>query len=346
MSSRETIACVGCGRMARSIAVTFAYAGHGVTLIDAKTRGAEEHRQAAAAALAEVRSTLATLAGLGLFAPTAVDTLAARVRVLPEAAALCTLADTSVVFEAVPELLALKCEVLGRISRATGAAPILASTTSTILVDALADAVAHPHRFLNVHWLNPAYLVPLVEVSPGARTDRAVTHAVTALLEGIGKVPVVCAARPGYIVPRIQALAMNEAARLVEEGVASPADIDKAVKYGFAFRFATLGLVEFIDYGGGDILYYASRYLSDALGSERYQAPQIIERNMREGRIGLKARQGFLDYRDVDLEAYRRERLRALVRMREFMGLSHPPVLEEDQGDLSSRADPRRGETR
>ncbi len=91
-----------------------------------------------------------------------------------------------------------------------------------------------------------------------------------------------CAARPGYIVPRIQALAMNEAARMVEEGVASAEDIDKAIKYGFGFRFAVLGLLEFIDWGGGDILYYASRYLTGALGSERYAAPEIVERNMNE----------------------------------------------------------------
>ena len=127
--------------------------------------------------------------------------------------------------------------------------------------------------------------------------------------------PVVCAARPGYIVPRIQALAMNEAARMVEEGVASAEDIDKAIKYGFGFRFAVLGMLEFIDWGGGDILYYASRYLTQALGNERYAAPEIVERNMREGRIGLKTGTGFLDYDGLDVDAYRRERLKAFVAM-------------------------------
>ena len=124
----------------------------------------------------------------------------------------------------------------------------------------------HRERFLNAHWLNPAFLIPLVELSPGARTDPAVTARLKAMLEAIGKVPVVCAARPGYIVPRIQALAMNEAARMVEEGVASAEDIDKAIKYGFGIRYAVLGMLEFIDFGGGDILYYASRYLTEALG--------------------------------------------------------------------------------
>ena len=147
--------------------------------------------------------------------------------------------------------------------------------------------------------------MPLVELSPGKATDPAVTARLKALLEGIGKVPVVCAPRPGYIVPRIQALAMNEAARMVEEGVASAEEIDKAIKYGFGFRFAVLGMLEFIDWGGGDILYYASRYLTQALGSDRYAAPAIVERNMQEGRIGLGTRQGFLDYENLDVDAYR-----------------------------------------
>ena len=115
---------------------------------------------------------------------------------------------------------------------------------------------------------------------PASTPIPAVTARVKALLESVGKVPVVCAARPGYIVPRIQALAMNEAARMVEEGVASAEDIDKAIKYGFGIRFAVLGMLEFIDWGGGDILYYASRYLTGALGNERYAAPDIVERNM------------------------------------------------------------------
>ena len=121
--------------------------------------------------------------------------------------------------------------------------------------------------------------------------------------------PVVCAATPGFIVPRIQALAMNEAARMVEEGVASAEDIDKAIRYGFGFRYAVLGLLEFIDWGGGDILYYASRYLEGALGSDRYRAPEVIARNMREGRIGLRTGAGFLDYSGLDVDAYREQRL-------------------------------------
>ena len=224
---------------------------------------------------------------------------------LPAKDSAAALAGAAIVFEGVPEVVDLKREVLAAASKLVGPDVIIASTTSTILVDDISSAVEHPRRFLNVHWLNPAYLIPLVELSPGAATDPAITERVKALLEGIGKVPVVCAATPGYIVPRIQALAMNEAARMVEEGVASAEDIDKAIKYGFGFRYATMGLLEFIDWGGGDILYYASRYLEGALHSDRYRAPEVISRNMQEGRIGMRTGAGFLDYAGKDIDAWR-----------------------------------------
>ena len=326
---RERVACLGAGRMGRGIAVVFAYAGHPVTIVDFKPRAAAAFSKLAAEAMDEVRATLTSLARCGLFDASNVDALVARVTVVPEPDAGAALSSAFVIFEGVPEVLDLKREALARAAALAGPQPIIASTTSTILVDDLAGAVDRPERFLNAHWLNPAYLVPLVELSPGARTDAQVTARLKALLEGIGKVPIVCAPRPGYIVPRIQALAMNEAARMVEEGVASAEEIDKAIKYGFGFRFAVLGMLEFIDWGGGDILYYASRYLTEALGSERYAAPAIVERNMQDGHIGLRSGRGFLDYENLDIDAYRRDRLAAFVAMLGQLGLARPPVLEE-----------------
>jgi 3-hydroxybutyryl-CoA dehydrogenase len=313
--------------MGRGIAVVFAYAGHTVSLVDCKPRDAAAFRKLSDETLGEVRDVLTTLAGFGLFDNAAVETLTARVSVVAEKEAQAALSPASVIFEAVPEVPDLKRDVLARASKLAGAEPIIASTTSTILVDDLSGAVDHPARFLNAHWLNPAFLVPLVEVSPGMHTDPAVTARLKALLESVGKVPVVCAARPGYIVPRIQTLAMNEAARMVEEGVASAEDIDKAIKYGFGIRFATLGMLEFIDWGGGDILFYASRYMKDALGAERYAAPAIVERNMADGRRGLRDGAGFLNYEGLDVEAYRHERLKAFVDLLGHFGLNRPPVL-------------------
>ena len=325
--SRQTIACLGAGRMGRGIAVAFAYAGHAVTMIDVKPRSAEQFAKLRADALEEVRKTLESLSRFGLMEGSATEPLIARVAVVPAQQSVAALAEAGLVFEGVPEVVELKRDVLAAASKSVGSDIIIASTTSTILVDDLSSAIEHPERFLNVHWLNPAYLIPLVEISPGKATDPAIVAHVRALLKGIGKVPVVCAATPGFIVPRIQALAMNEAARMVEEGVASAEEIDKAIRYGFGFRYAVLGLLEFIDWGGGDILYYASRYLEAALGSERYRAPEVISRNMQEGRIGLRSGAGFLDYSGLDIDAYREKRLAALVDMLRHIGLARPPVL-------------------
>ena len=327
---RQTIACLGAGRMGRGIAVAFAYAGHAVTMIDVKARSAEQFATLEAEALGEIRKTLASLARFGLLAEQDTEAVIARVSVVPAQDMAAALGSAGIVFEGVPEVVELKREVLTAASAHVGSDTIIASTTSTILVDDISGAVENPARFLNAHWLNPAYLIPLVEISPGAATDPEVTAQVKTLLEGIGKMPVVCAATPGFIVPRIQALAMNEAARMVEEGVASAEDIDKAIRYGFGFRYAVLGLLEFIDWGGGDILYYASRYLEGALGSDRYRAPEVISRNMREGRIGLRTGAGFLDYSGLDVDAYREQRLAALVDLLRHFGLARPPVLDRD----------------
>ncbi len=321
------ITCLGAGRMGRGIAVAFAYAGHAVTMIDVKPRSAEQFAKLETEALDEVRKTLVSLGRFGLLKDGEAETLLARVSVVPTHESATALAGAGMVFEGVPEVVELKREVLAAASKSVAPDTIIASTTSTILVDDLSGAIEHPNRFLNVHWLNPAYLIPLVEISPGKATDPAIVAQVKALLENIGKVPVVCAATPGFIVPRIQALAMNEAARMVEEGVASAEEIDKAIRYGFGFRYAVLGLLEFIDWGGGDILYYASRYLEGALGSDRYRSPEVISRNMQEGRIGLRTGAGFLDYSGLDIDAYREQRLAALVDMLRHFGLARPPVL-------------------
>ena len=145
------------------------------------------------------------------------------------------------------------------------------------------------------------------------------------LLEAIGKKPVECKAAPGYIVPRLQALVMNEAARMVEEGVASAEDVDRAVRYGFGIRYATMGVVEFIDFGGLDILYYASHYLAQALGEPRFEPPAIVDRYMHEGRRGLRDGKGFFDWKTVDSVAYRKDVLTRQLALLRHLGLAPEP---------------------
>jgi 3-hydroxybutyryl-CoA dehydrogenase len=322
------IACVGAGRMGRGMAIAFAYAGMSVNLIDLKPRSDAAWQQLADEAKAELRGSLQLLATLGAVPADAVERIAARVRLVSESEADAALAAATVVFEGVPETLEAKREALARVCAAAPAAAIIASTTSTILVTDLVPLVTHPERLINAHWLNPAYVIPLVELSVHEGTAASVREQLRMLLEGIGKVTVECGPAPGYIVPRLQALIMNEAARMVDEGVATAADIDKATRYGLGLRFAAVGVVEFIDFGGNDILYHASRYLSRTLSAERYTAPAIVDRMMAEGRNGLKSGQGFYDYRGIDVDAYRLDVLQRTLGMLRHAGLYKPPVTD------------------
>ena len=311
---------IGAGRMGQGIAASYLIAGLEVSLIDLKPRAADEQARVHDAARAAVRAELGMLARLGVLSEDQADAALARLRLRARDDAAADLRAARAVFEAVPERLDAKRDALRWLDEACPAETVVASTTSTFLVTELAALTAHPERFLNAHWLNPASLIPLVEVSRGPATRDAAADQLLELLRMAGKTPVMCAPSAGYIVPRIQALAMNEAARMVEEGVASAEDIDTAVRLGFGLRFSVLGLLEFIDWGGGDILYYASRYLAGAL-DPRFAAPDVIARNMEQGRNGLRDGQGFYDYAGVDVDAYRMQRLEQLRDRLALLGL-------------------------
>ncbi|MFY9316278.1 MAG: 3-hydroxybutyryl-CoA dehydrogenase [Burkholderiales bacterium] len=322
MKKPPVIGALGAGRMGRGIAQAFAYAGHEVVLIDAKPRAAAAAEALRAEAFAEIRARLAALAEAGAFDARDIDTILSGIRFISHGQAAAALPAIDVLFEGVPEVLETKRAAFEFAGAHLRADTILASTTSTMLSTQLAGLAPRPERFLNCHWLNPAYLIPLVELSPHAGTDLAVTERLKNLLEAIGKKPVVCAAAPGFIVPRLQALVMNEAARMVEQGIATAADVDRAVRYGFGIRFASMGVVEFIDYGGLDILYYASHYLAGALGDPRFAPPAIVDRCMREGRRGLRDGRGLCDWQGVDATAYRRDLLARQLALLRHLGLA------------------------
>ncbi|MHB1836084.1 MAG: 3-hydroxyacyl-CoA dehydrogenase NAD-binding domain-containing protein, partial [Solirubrobacteraceae bacterium] len=239
------------------------------------------------------------------------------------------LGGPEVVFEAVPELLEVKREALALIEQHAPRA-IIASTTSSFGADELARLVADPGRLLCTHWLNPAHLIPLVEVSPAGATEPEKVQATLSLLRRLGKIPVVCAPSPGYIVPRIQALAMNEAARLADEGVASPEAIDIATRVGFGVRFAILGLLEFIDWGGADILHHAGEHLADAFNDQRFAPPEVVREHMRTGAIGMRAGRGFTDFHALDLAEYQRATIARLADLLSHLGLLRAPAMAPD----------------
>ena len=319
------IAALGAGRMGRGIAHVFAYAGYRVDVLDFKPRGAAQGARLREAARAEIGANLSLLQELGVLDEAQRHAILGRVRILALEEAPAALGSADVIFEGVTETLEAKRDAFARACRHLRSDAIIASTTSSLLADALAELVTHPQRFINAHFLNPAYLIPLVEVSPAKATSEETFAAMKALLESAGKVVVRCAASPGFIVPRLQAAAMNEAARLVEEGVATPEDIDKAVRAGFGPRYTAMGLCEFIDYGGLDILYYAATSMARALQAPRYEPPAIVARLMEAGKRGAREGEGLYDWRGRDLGAYQRELVGRFVALFGHLRLLPPP---------------------
>ena len=307
------VAALGAGRMGRGIALAFACAGQRVILIDVKDRNQADFEKLQGEAMQEIGEHLGALVDLGLLTEAAKHKVIARIEVSPRAAAAACLPPVNLLFEGVPEIMEAKAAALSFACRWLSDEAVVASTSSTFLSTALAGMVPQPQRFLNAHWLNPAHLIPLVELSPHPGTAPEVTRLLQETLERIGKVTVLCGPFPGYIVPRLQVVLMNEAARMIEAGVATAEDIDRATRYGFGVRYAAMGVVEFIDVGGNDILYYASRYLSEALDDQRYASPDIVGRYMNEGRNGLRDGKGFHDWSGRDVSEYRRSSTERIV---------------------------------
>jgi 3-hydroxybutyryl-CoA dehydrogenase len=291
-AARGAPVAYGAGRMGRGIAIAFAYAGHAIALVDSRRRDAAASARLRDEAFAEIRQSLDSLARLGAMDAGAVDAIAARVQWVDGADAPAALAGAEMVYEGVPETLDAKRDALAEIGRHCRADAVLTSTTSSILVTQLAPLVARPERFLNLHWLNPAYLIPVVELSTHPATSADAIERTRAAMTGIGKLPVVCG-----VAARLHRAAAAGAGD--ERGGADgrgrrrhrrgdrPRD---ALRPGL--RFAAIGVVEFIDFGGADILHHASREMARSIDAARYAAPPVIGRMMEEGRLGLKTGSG------------------------------------------------------
>jgi len=331
------IVALGAGRMGRGIGHVFAYAGYRVDILDFKPRGAAAGAQLRRAAVDEIAANLALLRDLGVLDESQRQAILGRIRVLPADEAPQALGRADFIFEGVTETLEAKRDALARACAHARPDAIIASTTSSLLADELAALVQHPARFANAHFLNPAYLIPLVEISPAKTTSEHSFEALKTLLESAGKVVVRCTPSPGYIVPRLQAAAMNEAARLIEEGVATAEEIDKAVRSGFGPRYTAMGLCEFIDYGGLDILYYASSAMARALNAPRYEPPAIVQRLMQEGKRGAREGEGLYDWRGRDPAAYQHELVGRFVALFAHLKLLPPPGAADRLASMESK---------
>ena len=234
--------------------------------------------------------------------------------------------DAEFIEEAVPERPDAKLDVLARIGAAARPDAIIGSNTSTIAISTLADAVEHPERFLGVHFSNPAPFIPGVELIPHAGTDLSILPTVEAIVASTGKSTARVKDKTGFVLNRLQFALFTEAARVVEEGVASAEDVDTIVRTTFGFRLPFFGPFAIADMAGLDT-YGMSLASVHAAYPDRFETPAILQEHLDKGEFGTKSGAGFLNVpteRTAELVAYRD---RAYVAMQQLLNDLGPAPL-------------------
>ncbi|MCI2957386.1 3-hydroxyacyl-CoA dehydrogenase family protein [Agromyces atrinae] len=279
----ESVAVVGAGYMGGGIAQSLAIRGIDVVIADvdaAATRAARERL------LRESEEFEAK----GMFAAGSTDALESSLTIAASIEEAAELVDF--IEEAVFEVPGVKHEVLARISAVARPDAIIGSNTSTIPVHVMETAVTGPERFLIVHWSNPAPFIPGVELVTGAHTDRAVIPVVKDLLARAGRESAEVADVPGFVLNRLQYILLKEALSIVDEGVATPEDVDTIVRTTFGFRLPFFGPFAIADMAGLDVYEKGFAILESGLG-ERFATPPLLTRTVEAGGHGTKNGRGF-----------------------------------------------------
>jgi 3-hydroxybutyryl-CoA dehydrogenase len=264
------IVVVGAGTMGRGIATAAVASGFHVVLVDVE-RGALVHAQQQ----------------IARHAPAAETTLTVSTE-LEDA-----VGSASLVIEAVPEVLALKRALFARLERAAPAEAVLATNTSTIPISAIADACERPDRVVGLHFFNPVHRMAVVEVIAGEQTSAMAAACASAFAYAVGKEPINVRDSPGFVANRLGLVLGTEAMRMVEEGIAAPADIDKAARLGFGHPMGPLQVADLV---GLDARLNNLRSMHALTGRDEFRPPAILERLVGDGRLGRKSGQGFYEY--------------------------------------------------
>ena len=203
-------------------------------------------------------------------------------------------ADADLVVEAIPEIPELKFSTFAELDRICKPEAILASNTSSISINAIADATSRPDRVIGMHFMNPVPVMKLVEIINGKKTSSEVTELVVKASEQMGKVPLACNDSPGFVSNRILCPMINEAILALEEGVAEPDAIDGIMKLGMNHPIGPLALADLI---GLDTILHIMNVLHEGFdGDPKYAPSDLLQKMVSEGKLGRKSGEGFYSY--------------------------------------------------
>jgi 3-hydroxyacyl-CoA dehydrogenase len=295
---------IGAGAMGHGIAQVFAQSGCEVVIIDM-------NEEILSNAKSHVEANLKLLAQHGMGNEDAIPSILTRIHTMTTDE---TPPDADFIIEAVPEDVELKQKVLGAAEATCSKETILATTTSVIQVSDIGETLERPEQFVGAHWMNPPYVLPLVEIIPGPHTSDNVVSSLRIFLEDTcGKRTVTCGDAPGFLVNRMAAAVLVEAAKMIEDGVASFEDIDRAWKEHMGYIFLQFGPFGNIDHIGLDVITMAANYLAFVLEDDRFRPPAWLQEKVEAGNLGAKSGKGIYEYGGKSPEDLRIERIRKLL---------------------------------
>ncbi len=232
------------------------------------------------------------------------------------------ISGVDMVVEAIPEQIKLKQDLFLELDKIFSSDVILATNTSGISISSIASVTKNPDRVVGMHWWNPPYIIPVIEIIQGEKTKEEIVEAVCELVVRLNKKPVLVKKDiPGFLGNRMQYALMREAVYLLEENVASAEDIDTMVRAGFGFKFPVIGPLETIDMAGMDIFYNVSKYLYRELNTSD-KSQKIVEEKVKQKKLGMKTGEGFYNYVNTDIPGLNQERVKKYISLLKELGYS------------------------
>ncbi len=280
----ERIAVIGAGTMGHGIAQVAAVAGYQTHLVDEQPAAVDRARQ-------QIQQNLN--GGIERGKIEASEAAAAFQRIAAGTSLRDAVADADVVIEAVVEDMAVKRTLFGELARLTRPSAVLATNTSSLSVGHIAHSTSCPERVVGMHFFNPVHIMRLVEVVVHDRTDPAVTERIHEIAVSMGKHPIRVKDSPGFASSRLGVVLGLEAMRMVEQGVASEEDIDKALELGYGHPMGPLRVTDLV---GLDVRLAIADYLHAELGDAHYAPPEILRRKVAAGELGKKTGKGFYEW--------------------------------------------------
>ena len=281
--SIQRIAVLGAGQMGNGITQVAACAGYEVTMIDIQQDYVDN-------GMVNIQKSLQKMVSKARMTEEEAASALSRISGSVDRSSA---ADVDLVVEAIPEIPELKFSTFAELDEICKPDTILASNTSSISINDIAAATSRPNKVIGMHFMNPVPIMKLVEIINGSETETAVTDAVIAASEKMGKTPLCCNDSPGFVSNRILCPMINEAILTLQDGVAEPEAIDGIMKLGMNHPIGPLALADLI---GNDTVLHIMNVLHEGLGDDKYAPAPLLVEMVSEGKLGRKSGQGFYSY--------------------------------------------------